>query len=314
MSEDYLHLCGRIDNPKETEKILAATNMPYFGACSHAVGSNSGMGKKQLLYKFVEAILGHYVELVQQIGDCTSFSGIHGLIHLACAEIANGGESESFEGVLSTEYCYGVSRVLIGNGQLGNQDGSMGSWTVEGLKQYGSIKRAKYGNIDLSQYNPNTAKQWGSPRGGPPKELLNIGKEHRIKSYSLVESVEQAVDAIQNGYPVLFCSNQGFSNVRDKDGFLKPQGSWPHAMCGIAQDTEYKRPGICIQNSWPKGWVSGPKRHEQPDGSFWVDLDVIRSMIRGRDTFVISDYEGYPAKDLDWDLSKLMKERLKDYE
>lgn len=311
---DYSELMGRHYDPEATEAILATAENPFFVACSHSVMENSGMGKTQLLYKFVEAVLGEFPELVQAIGDCTSFSAGHGIITLACTEIAKNGEFESFDkSGISTEFIYACSRVLIGNGQLGNQDGSMGAWTVAGLQKYGTLRRQKYNNIDLTNYDPNKARQWGSPRNGPPKELISIAQKNKIRTYSLVETVEQAVNGIHNGYPVLFCSGQGFTTKRDSDGFLKPQGSWPHAMCGIAQDTEYKRPGILIENSWPSGWVTGPKRHEQPSGSFWVDLDTIRRMISERDTFIISDYDGYPAKDINWEVFTEAQKKAKEY-
>ena len=41
-------------------------------------------------------------------------------------------------------------------------------------------------------------------------------------------------------------------------------------------------------------FVSGPKRHGQPDGSFWADASVINRMTKQGDSVAISSYAGYP--------------------
>ena len=56
---DLSHLGGWIDDQKQVERILSTAENPYLGACSHAI-TDTGAGKKQLLYKFVEKILGKY--------------------------------------------------------------------------------------------------------------------------------------------------------------------------------------------------------------------------------------------------------------
>jgi hypothetical protein len=59
-------------------------------------------------------------------------------------------------------------------------------------------------------------------------------------------------------------------------------------------------------NSWGADWISGPKRHDQPDGSFWVDADVAERMLRGQDSFAVSGYEGYPAQPELYDFSAVI--------
>jgi len=65
-----------------------------------------------------------------------------------------------------------------------------------------------------------------------------------------------------------------------------------------------KRPGLLCLNSWGPGWISGPKYpDDQPDGSFWVDVNVVNSMLRGNDSFAVSGVRGFPFRDLsngDW--------------
>ena len=72
-------------------------------------------------------------------------------------------------------------------------------------------------------------------------------------------------------------------------------------MSGIASD-DTTRPGILIQNSWGPTWVKGPTRHGQPAGSFWVDAHVIDKMCSQGDSFAISNFLGFPAQEINYDL------------
>ena len=52
-----------------------------------------------------------------------------------------------------------------------------------------------------------------------------------------------------------------------------------------------------VQNSWGR-WNSGPKTHEQPDGSFWIRESDARAMLASRGSWVFSDVDGFPARQL----------------
>jgi hypothetical protein len=70
-------------------------------------------------------------------------------------------------------------------------------------------------------------------------------------------------------------------------------------MTLVGYDEEYHRPGGLIQNSWGPSWISGPKRHEQPDGSFWATPEAIENMLQDwGDCFAFSSYVGHPEKKL----------------
>ena len=107
---------------------------------------------------------------------------------------------------------------------------------------------------------------------------MEVVKEHPVITVSQVRSYDEVRDLIANGYAVTIASSQGFSSRRDSDGFAKPYGTWHHQMCILGVDDSYRRPGVLVQNSWGK-WNGGPKRNNQPDGSFWVDADVIEKRI-----------------------------------
>ena len=284
------------------------TTLPYptFNMVHGAI-KGSGKGKTALLYKYVEKLIGGPLKpRTQEIGDCTSFGTATPVDCVKATEIVIHGDFEEWVAPTATEDIYGGSRVLIGRGQLGSGDGSIGAWVAQYVQKYGTLLKQKYGQYDLSVYSGNRASNWGY--NGVPKELLEIAKLHPIKTISRIDTVEQARDALANGYAINVCSNWGFSSTRDRDGFAAPQGSWAHSMGIIAVDDASvgiyggrQRPGALIMNSWGL-WNSGPKRLDQPDGSFWVDYEVLEQMLREGDSWAFSDYVGFQPKELNLDL------------
>jgi len=294
-----LHLCGWLHKPKEVEAIASAQKFPQFVSGSQATGSvGAGKGKRTLLYQALYKAVGgkdKWRPRFQTIGDCVSM-GAGGAVDILRALEFVMNKSE-YIAETATEPIYAGSRVEIGKGQLGNGDGSVGAWAAEWVKRGGTLVRQKYGKIDLSVYDGNRAKQWGAPDAGCPDDLEPESRKHLVKTISLVTTFSELCDAIAAGYPVTVASNQGFTNVRDKAGFLRPSGNWGHQMVFIAADDESGRPGALCQNSWGPDWVSGPTTFDQPLGSFWIDAEVIeRNMLSMQDSWAYSDLDGYPVK------------------
>ena len=292
------HLCGWINRPDWVAKVLETLPMPILGDHDAAI-RGSGAGKVTLLYKCVEKVMGTFPQREQTIGDCVSMGAAYATDTLACTEIVLGGERETWPAEAATEPIYAGSRVEVGKGRLGNGDGSVGAWGAEWIAKWGILLRKIYGDIDLTIYSGAKARDWGRASKGCPDSLEPIAKEHPVKTVSLVTTYEQARDAIANGFPVTVASMQGFNSTRDAEGFCKAQGSWAHQMSFLAADDEHKRPGLLCQNSWGPTWVSGLNRHEQPDGSFWVDADVANKMLKQADSFAISNFDGFPEQSLD---------------
>lgn len=285
---------GWIHNPKAVEATLRRLPMPIMrDAAPHL--ADSGKGKIALLHKAVVQVVGKFPAYAPQgIGDCVSHGWRTKIDVLKCVEITMG-EREQWMAETATEPIYGGSRVQIGGGKI-RGDGSIGAWAAEWVTKFGVLSRLVYGNVDLTQYSGSLARSMG--RKGCPADLLSVAKEHPVKTASLVTTYEDARDAIANGYPVTVCSNRGFASTRDSEGFAKPRGTWAHCMAFIAVDDAYKRPGLLCINSWPLSWISGPTRHDQPAGSFWVDADVANKMLAAEDSFSASGFVGYPSRDL----------------
>lgn len=290
---------GWIPDPQFQEAFQEALG-PYSNFFEVAPVKESGKGKTVLLYKAYAKVVDPELRSHNQgnYGTCVSHAWGLGVDILQAVEIV-AGDREQFKAKVSTEYIYGISRVEVGGGRL-RGDGSNGSWAAKAVTEYGTLHRMVYGKWDLREYSGELSREWGSK--GVPDELEEIGKKHRIRKVALIKTYEEARDAIANGYPVAVCSNYGFRTTRDKDGFARPQGSWSHAMLACAVDDSNERPGLLIWNSWGENWISGPRRLEQPQGSFWVDADVADAMLRQRDSYAMSDYEGFPLRQIDYKL------------
>ena len=204
-------------------------------------------------------------------------------------EIDVNGESESFEARSATEGIY-QSR--------GHRSQGM---TCSGAAKYvhskgGILLRKDYGKVDLSKYNSGL----GANHKIPSSVYITEAKKHQVKTISMITTVQEARDALGNGYAISVCSGHGFSSRRDSNGIAKRGSGWNHAMVWIACDDTHKRfkeTLFLVQNSWGK-WNSGPRVHDQPEGSFWIREKDARGMLAEQGSWVFSDVDGFPARNL----------------
>lgn len=288
---------GWIPDPQARENFIKSNARPFLRQQNELIRA-SGEGKKALWYRMFEKVTGgRLVPHRQGIGDCVGHGFALGVDFLTCHQIEILKKREKWVAKASSEWIYGVSRCEVG-GQFGRwSDGSTGVWAAEAVSEYGIILRQPYpGGYDFTTYDPDVAKELGA-KGGPDV-LEPLAKEHPVQTVALVNSWEECRDAIYNGHMVAMCSNLGFGDgqaTRDSEGFLRKRGIWYHCMFLGAVDDEYKRPGALAINSWGPDWVTGPKRHDQPEGSFWIDAEHIDNAMKQGDSIAMSTYKGYPA-------------------
>ena len=277
---------GSICDFDDMDNLLGELPRPVFGITARSL-EGSGKGKASLPFKSVLNFdKDAYVE-TQTTGDCVSHS-TRNACDLSRAVEIHSGEPEGWIARGATEAIYGC-RGHSGQGMSCSQAARFVN-SAGGL-----LLRKDYGFVDFSKYKSSTGSSWG--RRGVPDDVVAEAKKHQVMTVSYVQSVEEARDALANGYGLSCCSGLGFSSKRDAAGFSKPRGSWSHAMAWVAVDDDYKRPGFLVQNSWGK-WNSGPKRHGQSDGSFWIDFDVAEKMIKARGTWAFSNVDGFPPRKL----------------
>lgn len=288
---DYSHLCGHVILPKEIDRIQGMQPHPNLFA---AMGPAKPKRVTTLLHKYLIDLLGYYPVLFQETGDCTAFGAAGAVDVLKAVEILLAGEFEDFKGLTCTELIYAISRVTIGQNYFRGQQGSSGAWTAQAVKEYGTVVRGKYGDVDVTKYSGARANDWGD--NGAPRSLIELAKEHNVQNIAQVRTADELCLAIENGYPVTIASNQGFSGHRDQNGFSEPQGSWPHQMFIAA--VRYDIDGALVINSWG-AWNSGPKVLDQPDGSFWVRLDILEDLIlRSGDCWSFATFKGFEPREL----------------
>ena len=261
----------------------------------------TGQGRQILLWKAYEAVSKKpFVPHDQDMGDCCGQAGTLGAEVLSAVQIAIKGARELWKGKFSTEFTYAGSRVEVGEGYFRRGDGSTGAWTAEMLTR-GTLLRGVYGKYDLTKYNPRLAREWGRYNVGVPDELESIAKAHPVRTVSLITKWSDACDSVANGYPVMICSRVGYNYRRDSEGFLRWSGVWRHALLLWGIDTVSKRQGGCIANSWGTDWVAGPQHKlGTPAGCFWADDYAIDAMLKQGDSYALSNFVGYPKRNLDY--------------
>ena len=281
---------GAIWLQHEFDHLMETLKYPYFGDASKKI-VNTGKNKLSLPYKSVYEFDKKPYDERQVTGDCVSHGTRNACDISRAVEIHIGGEKESWIARGATEAIYG-SRGWSGEGMTGSKAAEFVS------KIGGILVRQNYkGVVDLSKYNGMLGASWGGR--GVPDAVLDLANDHQMKTVSLVQTVEEARDALANGYGVAVCSNYGFNNTRDKKGFARVSGNWGHCMAWIACDDTQGDTAFLVQNSWGK-WNDGghPEWGPIPDGSFLIHSDVAEGMLKQNGAYAFSNFNGFPLQKL----------------
>jgi hypothetical protein len=286
---------GAICDEEDVKKLLGELPMPVFGAAAYDLWG-SGEGKLSLPFKcLLDFDPSFGPSESQTTGDCVSHSTRNAIDVTRAVEIKNG-EHEEFVARGATEAIY-QSR---GHRQQG--------MTCSGATRYvyengGILVRKDYGDIDLSVYNSSL----GANHRIPNSIYKTEAQKHQVKTVSNVRTVEEARDALANGYALSVCSGYGFSSRRDANGIAKRGSGWSHAMAWIACDDTRERLNetlFLVQHSWGM-WNAGPKVHGQPEGSFWIREQDARGMLSGGGAWVYSDVDGFPPRDIKYTIDEV---------
>jgi hypothetical protein len=306
---------GYTPNPEGSRQFLRELRQPYFSDAGAEILDNA-QGRDTFLWRYADRahrqVYGKpYGPWKQGIGDCVSF-GFALSAYVGQAVDFCEGELPEPPLLVATEPLYGGSRCESrGIEFAGWQDGSYGAaaarW-VAGLKNGtgGIIYRKKYGTNDLTEYDPQRAKDWGAYGcgGRGNTELDHVANEHTVRAVALVTNWQEAAASIEAGAPVAVCCGVGFSSRRNKDGFSERiYPGWAHCQAMIAvryAHNEGGRDGILVMNSW--GVWNGPPENkwpkDQPDGSYWVSRETVNEMLKGGDSFSLAGVNGFRWREL----------------
>jgi hypothetical protein len=272
------------------EYLLEKSKHPYFGEANYKI-QYTGKGKLSLPFlSYLKFDKGAFSER-QTDSDCVSHS-IRNVCDVSRAvEIDVKKQKESWVARGATEIIY-LQRGHSGAGM------SCARGVDFVTRTGGVLVRKNYsGVVDLSKYNSRI----GSNRDGrgASEKILKLAQKHQMKTASLIKNVDEAIDAIANGYAVSICSSYGFSNKRDKNGFCKRQGTWMHALSLIGIDDYSNHKGAVIANSWG-AWCSGgdPEWGKLPIGCFMITYENLAGMIGQNGSYAISNFDGFPLQKL----------------
>jgi hypothetical protein len=281
---------GCLWEPHIFEHLMEISKYAYFSDGNRRI-VGSGKGKLSTPYKSVYKFDKNPYNERQTTGDCVSHATRNAIDVTRAVEIDVHNDRESWIARGATEAIYGA------RGHAG--EGMSCARAAEFVSKHGGVLvRKEYkGVVDLTKYNGSLGAGWGGR--GLPDKVIDLSNDHQIKTVSLVRTIEEARDALANGYGISVCSMYGFSSTRDKRGFAKPQGQWAHAMAWIACDDTNKEPSFLVQNSWGK-WNSGghPEWGPIPDGSFLITADVAAGMLNGNAAYAFSNFDGFPVQKL----------------
>lgn len=249
----------------------------------------------------------------QEIGDCVSWGYCDaGNATLGVMAADQGGGDPNVRPQaprgpprLSTMWVYYGSRVVIGRGQLGNSDGSVGAWAAQFGEEVGLITVADPG---VPPYNGQTAREWG--RRGPPQELLRslnaIAKDRKAMKRAPVRNATEAMDALANYYGVTIASSRfGTSRWLVQDGrrVAVDNENWGHQQSVIGYDgsSPSGKRYFCVHNSWGPNWGPEPMQGE-PRGTYWITWEQMDSICREGDSWVITGINGLVEQQLNWSI------------
>lgn len=286
---------GSVCDPKDVSRLMGELPMPVFGAAAYGL-YDSGKNELSLPFKCLLEFDSKFGPSERQTtGDCVSHSTRNAVDITRAVEIKNG-DKEDFLNRGATEAIY--------QSRGHRKQGMSCSGAARYVHQNGGILiRKDYGDIDLSKYNSSI----GANHKIPNSIYKDEARKHQVKTISNVRTVEEARDALANGYALSVCSGYGFSSRRDSNGIAKRSKGWSHAMAWIACDDTHKRLNetlFLVQNSWGV-WNSGPRVHDQPEGSFWIREKDARGMLSGGGAWVFSDVDGFPARKVNWTIDEV---------
>ena len=321
----YQQFFGRIENKDAADRLASKIGESHI-RCRHL--GDARQEKVDIgLWLPLKKVLPGWTRGQQLIGDCVGWGGELACTMLMALKHVKG--MGSFIAQAATEALYAGSRVEAGNDgrPAGYRDGSYGAALVEWLTGWGVLVRKDYSEItgdpshDLRVYSGDRAKDWGNygcggrrdARGDGP--LDKIAREMPVVDAVRVTDVMSAAYALQNGYPIVVCSNVGYEGMRrNSDGVVRRNGTWYHCMMFGGVRWRNGSPFLRQFQSWGPESCSGPDPGINDDSisgcSWWTTPEDAEAQLRQGDSYILSDIEGMPLQKLPtaemagaWDLS-----------
>jgi len=249
---------------------------------------------------------------VRQItGSCVGAGGGNALFSLAAADVVKRRDPERVE-VPFWLLPYGVSRMLAGLHDRG--DGSLGSTFARAVREFGHLEAdadglPKFVESDGLVWGERAEYDWSQGRK-IPASYMEQARPHLVKSTAVCRSADDVRDAVKNYYAVTIASDWG--------GLMRPGVSgtganarlinrratrWLHQMSiqGWEDHPEFGEL-FYVLNQWGRE-THGRCPSGAPPGGFWIRRGDMQSIVSQGETFVFSQFDGFPALDEPLDFS-----------
>ena len=161
------------------------------------------------------------------------------------------------------------------------------------------------GVVNLEKYDGHLGARWGR-QGGVPAGVQDLCRRNKVGTITLINSVEQARDALFNGYGIHSGQMAAWSskpNGQNIHGRSSP--GWAHDMATVGMDFTRKHwpfDVFFIQNSWGRWNTPVPDWPSdyppQPAGMIVTKADDWETCVCGGDCWVYSDVQGFPPRTL----------------
>lgn len=283
-------LFGYVPRPDEVRRILSTKTNPTFAEAAPNL-ANIWQGQEIGLWMAAKQVTGSHLPADKQtIGDCVSHGYARGTDYLYCIKQSAGLVDGYQEGQTSaqSEFIYGSSR----KGHLGWSDGSNGIWAVNGLGRDGYAFRLG------KKYDGNLAKNNGYYGVKPTDDTL----ARPLTDYALLETPQDAANALLSGSPCPICSNQGFTETRNADGICQASGTWNHCMLVIGLYKVLAEWYFVILQSWgdisPKGPIPSVGF---PSNAFGCSWNTMGRILKQQDSYALEAIRGWkPVENVSW--------------
>lgn len=262
------------------------------------VAPSSGAGQRALLWGYTLALDPWAYSERQSVGDCVSH-GSRGARDLTRAvSLLVRGEPYAWHRRTATEPTYGAR----GHGGEGMSPARASRFE----RDTGFCPREDFaGVVDLSKYDGHLGARWGRS-GGTPANVQELCRRNKVGTITLINSVEQARDALFNGYGIHSGQMAAWSskpNSQNIHGRSSP--GWAHDMATVGMDFTRKHwpfDVFFIANSWGRWNTPVPDWPSdyppQPAGMIVTKAEDWETCVNGGDCWVYSDVQGYPPRAL----------------
>lgn len=305
---DFGHLMGWLNRPAAVANVVAGLRFSRFADAAPDL-KDTGKLVDVFYWEYeTPAIIGPTLAdllkawylIAQGIGDCVSMGWGTGCQDSLTLQILMGW-LQAVDALVATEPIYGGSRCEVGGWWNDYNDGSIGAYAAKWVSEKGGvILRKNYGTIDLTEYSPERAKQYGAK--GCPDALEPDARLHPVTAVTPCRTYEEVRDAICNLHPVAVASNIGYTMKRSPGGWCQRSGSWNHQMAyrghGIAKGN---KPFIAQKNSWGDYLGSdnnvvtleSGREVTLPPGHFLITPEDCTAQAKQGDTFALAGTKGW---------------------